>query len=252
MNFGQVSIIMPCYNSQKFIEDAIRSVLLQSYKNWELIIVDDCSNDNSMQIINQYQKNDNRIRVYITDSNSGCPAVPRNIAIKNSSGQYIAFLDSDDLWMPKKLEEQMKIFKSQRDVGVVFSNYELINEKGLRINKIIKSPEKVNYSMLLNSNYIGNLTAIYDILKIGRIYQKNIKNEDYLYWLEILRKGLYARNTNTNNALYRLHRHSFSANKFKVIKWQWQIYTKELKLKKLKASYYMMKYALLALRKHFL
>ena len=163
-----VSIVTPCYNASFFIEQTIQSVLSQTYSEWEMLIVDDCSTDGSNGIINKYIKQDKRIKYYKTSCSSGSPVLPRNIAIEKAQGKYIAFLDSDDIWLPTKLEEQLKLFDGEK-VAVVYSNYEKINENGNRSNRIIKAPTEVNYHNLLKSNVIGNLTGIYDTEKVGKV-----------------------------------------------------------------------------------
>lgn len=243
-----VSIITPCYNSSAFIRQTIESVLNQSYSNWELIIIDDCSNDNSESIILKYVKLDSRIKYLKTDKSSGSPVEPRNIGIKNAIGRYIAFLDSDDLWLSTKLEEQLKLFDNKY-VAVVYSNYEKINEDGKRESRIVIATEETNYKSLLKSNVIGNLTGIYDTSKVGKVYCSNIKHEDYVLWLSILKKGFIAKNTNTVTALYRVRNNSVSSNKLKALTWQWNILRNVEKLPLYKSIYYYAYYAITALRK---
>lgn len=239
-----VSIITPCYNSASFISFTIESVLSQTYQNWEMIIVDDCSTDTSAQIILNYQEKDNRIKYIKTATPSGSPTIPRNIGIKEAKGKYIAFLDSDDLWLPHKLAEQIKLFAiSDNKVAIIFSYYEKISENGVRNNRVIKSPSKVTYQSLLNGNVIGCLTAIYDQEKVGKIYMKLMPHEDYILWLNILKKGYLASNTNTITALYRLRKGSVSANKIKTLKWQWNIYRKEEKLNLFSSIYHFINYS---------
>ena len=246
--FELVSIIIPCYNASLFIEQTIQSVLSQTYSEWEMLIVDDCSTDGSDRIINEYVKQDKRIKYYKTSSSSGSPVLPRNIAIEKAFGKYIAFLDSDDIWLPTKLEEQLKLFDDDK-VAVVYSNYEKINEKGDRSDRIIKAPAEVDYHNLLKSNVIGNLTGIYDTGKVGKVYCQNIHHEDYILWLSILKKGFIAKNTNTVTALYRVRNNSVSSNKIKVLTWQWNILRNVEKLPFYKSVYCFMAYAIKAILK---
>lgn len=232
----KVSIITPCYNAERFIAQAIDSVLSQTYTDWELLIVDDCSTDNSASIVREYEKRDCRIKYFKTDKPSGSPFLPRNIAIENATGRYIAFLDSDDLWLPNKLEHQIPLFDNE-SVAVVFSNYEKIKENGECSNRIVKAPSEVDYKELLKSNVIGNLTGVYDTDKVGVVYNKDIANEDYVLWLSILKRGYIARNTETVEALYRLCRGSVSSDKLKCICWQWQVLRNVEKITLLKAVY---------------
>lgn len=250
MNESLVSIITSCFNSERFISETIESVLYQTYKNWEMIIVDDCSTDNSIKKIFYYMANDNRIKLFKTKSRSGSPVEPRNIGIRKSKGQYIAFLDSDDLWLPSKLERQIKLFSSNDDVSIVFSNYEKISERGIRNKRIIIGPSSVSYTQLLKGNCIGCLTAIYDTKKVGIEYFPKVDHEDYALWLTILKKGYKAKNTNTTEAFYRIRNTSLSSKKFIVYKWTWNIYRNFLKLSLFKSIYYYCFYCIKAIIKH--
>ena len=194
MNLPQVSVIMPLYNSELYVEQAIRSVISQTYNNWELIVVNDCSEDSSASIVETLAQEDPRIRLLHTKNPSGSPTLPRNIAIENANGRYIAFLDSDDVWLPNKLEEQLALFNDD-SVRIVYSDYRKIYRNGTISDKIVKGPEIVTYKTLLLGNVIGNLTGIYDCLKCGKHYMYNVGHEDYVHWLHILKDGGIARNT---------------------------------------------------------
>jgi glycosyltransferase involved in cell wall biosynthesis len=244
-----VSIITPCYNSARFISQAIESVLSQTYQNWEMLIIDDCSTDNSVAIITEYIKNDKRIKLFSTEKNEKNPAIPRNLGIKNAKGHYIAFLDSDDLWLPNKLEYQMPLF-NDANTAIVYSNYEKITETGERKNRIVNAPARLTYKKLLKSNYIGCLTAMYDVSKTGKIYFTNFHHEDYVLWLTILKTGYNAVNTDTVSALYRVRKSSVSAKKMMVLKWQWAIYRNFLGLSVFVSIYYFCFYAVNAFIKH--
>ena len=167
-----VSIITPCYNAAPFISQAIESVLAQSFGDWEMIIVDDCSSDDSLLIIQEYARIDSRIRYLRTDKPSGSPTLPRNMGIKEAKGRYIAFLDSDDIWLPNKLSDQLKVFEKS-EVAIVFSNYEKVNLDGERSGREIIAPCEVDYPLLLKGNCIGCLTAMYDSALTGKIFQGN-------------------------------------------------------------------------------
>ena len=226
MENNKVSIITPCYNAERFIAQAIESVLAQTYTDWEMLIVDDCSKDNSASIISKYEEKDCRIKYFKTDKPSGTPALPRNIAIENATGRYIAFLDSDDLWLPEKLEQQIPLFENE-SVAVVFSNYEKIKENGDRSNRLIKAPVSVDYKQLLKSDVIGNLTGVYDTTKVGKVYNNIcVHAEDYVLYLSILKRGYIAMNTETVEGLYRVTKGSVSSNKLRCFCWQWQILRK--------------------------
>lgn len=245
----KVSVIMPVHNAEKYLSESISSVLQQTYPYWELLIVDDCSTDNSLAIINRYAVLDARIRCLKTDAPSGSPCLPRNLGIKAAQGRFIAFLDSDDCWLPNKLEQQLCLFGETGTIGLVFSDYEKMSEEGERNNRVIKAPMKVSYKQLLRGNVIGCLTAVYDTAKVGKMFFMQHTHEDYILWLSILKKGVVAVNTGTVEALYRVRRNSVSSNKLKVLSWQWDIYRNIEKTGLLKAMYYFAHYAYKAYRK---
>ena len=238
-----VSIIMPAYNAERYISQAIDSVIAQTYSDWELIVVDDSSNDSTASIVNRYQKIDDRIKYFKTDNPSGSPTLPRNIAIEKASGRYIAFLDSDDLWLPQKLNQQLSLFERGNNIAIVYSYYEKIDQNENRNNRIIKSPHMVSYLNLLKGNCIGCLTAMYDTQKVGKVYFERIGHEDYLLWLTILKKGFLAKSTTTVTALYREGNDSVSSNKLKILHWVWNILRNKEQLPFHKAIYYYMHYA---------
>lgn len=219
-----ISIITPCCNAAKCLVQTIESVLAQSWQDWEMLIVDDCSSDGSADIIREYVKKDSRIKYFRTSQRSGSPAVPRNVGIKYASGRYIAFLDSDDMWLPNKLEVQIKAFQENSDAAIIYSYYEKVPETGVRSGRIVASPPRITYDDLLYGNVIGCLTGVYDTEKVGKVYMKQIGHEDYPMWLEILKKGFVGVNTCDVQALYRVRDSSVSADKFRASRWQWNIY----------------------------
>jgi glycosyltransferase involved in cell wall biosynthesis len=237
-----VSIVTPCYNAEIYIAQAIESVIAQTFTSWEMLIVDDCSSDNSNTIIQAYCREDTRIKCYATEKSSGSPAVPRNIGIEKAQGRFIAFLDSDDMWLPTKLEEQIPLFANV-DTAIAYSYYEKMDAVGKRNNRIIKSADLTTYKELLKENIIGNVTAMYDIQKVNKMYFEQVGHEDYLLWLTILKKGYVARNTNTVTALYRISAYSVSANKLKAARWTWKIYRQREHLSLLRSVYYFLQYA---------
>lgn len=238
-----VTVVMPCYNGEKYLEKAIFSVINQTYTNWELLVINDNSTDNSVEIIKRYETLDSRIHLINCTQSVGNPSAPRNCGIENAKGRFIAFLDCDDMWLPEKLEKQLPLF-NEDNTSVVFSWYEKVNEDGKRQNRIISSPSVVSYKILLHSGYIGNLTGIYDTLKVGKVYQKNINMEDYVMWLDVLKKGGVARNTNTVEALYRITNNSLSSSKLKHLSWQWNVYRKAEKIGFLKSCFLYCCYAI--------
>lgn len=243
-----VSIIMPMHNSAKYIGEAITSVINQTYDNWELLVIDDVSNDNSCDIVREYIKRDNRIHLLFNANHTGRPSSPRNMGVNYAKGRYIAFLDSDDMWFPEKLEQQIPLFDDD-NVAIVYSNYEKMDEDGQRANRIVKAPILATYNMLLSGNVIGNLTGVYDQKKVGKIEFLDIHHEDYVLWLSILKKGFIAKNTNTTTAAYRIVSNSISANKLQVLPWQWSIYRDIEHLSLLRSAYHFVNYAIKALLK---
>lgn len=237
---SNVSVIMPNYNGEKFLSLAIDSVLSQTIKDWELIIIDDCSIDNSFKIIDYYLQLDRRICLLKNDVNKGV-AFSRNRGIQYASGRYIAFLDSDDIWLPNKLENQLKVF-SNIDCKIVYSAYEIINESNEILGKVIP-PNKLDFNSLLKSNYIGNLTGVFDSRYFGKPKVLNMGHEDYILWLDLLKNTEFAFGTSEVLARYRKKRNSVSSNKFRTIIWQWSIYRNHLKMDLFKSLYYMFHYA---------
>lgn len=243
-----ISIVTPCYNSGDSIRETIESVLAQTYTDWEMLIIDDCSKDGSSDIIQQYAAADPRIKYICTDSPSGSPTLPRNIGIEHARGEYIAFLDSDDLWMPTKLEHQLPLL-NEDNVAIVYANYEKMDEQGNRSGRYIIAPPSVTYRQLLKGNVMGCLTVMYDVSKVGQVRFKKIGHEDYALWLSVLKRGYIARNSNTVEAIYRVNRKSVSSNKLTVLGWQWNIYVKEEHTGLLRAAWYFINYACRAFAK---
>lgn len=243
------SVIIPCHNSQEYIASAIKSVVEQTLQEWELLVVDDASEDDTSLIVQDFLKKDERIKYVKLDIPSGSPAMPRNEGVKCAKGRYIAFLDSDDVWLPNKLEHQLSMFEKYKDMAICFSNYEKMSESGERHKRVVKAPAMADYEYLLKGNVIGGLTAVYDTAKVGKRFFMNHPHEDYILWLGILKQGYVARNTNTVEALYRVRRHSVSSNKLKAMSWQWSIYRNVEKIGYWRAVYYFLFYAYKAFKK---
>ena len=225
MVLGLVSIIVPTYNCDKFIAQTIDSVKAQTYNNWEMIIVDDCSNDDTAKIVNEYAKNDARIKYHYLKINSGA-AVARTTAMQLADGEYMAFLDSDDLWMPDKLEIQLK-FMNTTGHAFTCTAYEQIDESGKSLNRIIKPREKCNYRRLLLDCPVGNSTVMYHVGVMGKFETPNIrKRNDDALWLQMLKKEEYIWGMDKVLMKYRKRANSISSNKLKVIKYHWILYRK--------------------------
>jgi len=232
----KVSIITPLHNSGAFISETIDSVLAQTYTHWEMLIVDDSSVDDGPDLVRDYQKMDDRIKLLHNNKKSG-PAITRNKAIEAASGRYIAFLDSDDLWLPRKLELQVD-FMMKNNYSFTFTGYEKITESGIKIGKI-NVPKIVSYHDLLKTCSVGCLTAMYDTGKIGKIYMPLIdKRQDYALWLKILKIIPEGHGLNLLLSQYRVRGGSISSNKWNASKYQWKVYRDIEKLNYLRSAYY--------------
>ena len=241
-----VSIIMPLYNCERFVGDSIESVISQTYHNWELIVVNDKSTDNSSIIVEKYIYKDSRVKLIHLDRNSG-PVQARNRAIREAKGRYISFLDSDDVWLSNKLQYQIA-FLNDNNLVLTYSTYETMDENSKYINTRNVS-EIITYKDMLKSNQIGNLTGIYDVDFFGKVYMENIRHEDYVLWLKLLKQIPYTEGLTQTLARYRIMSNSISSNKLKVLKWQWNIYRKIEKLTILQSSYYFIFYVYNSLKK---
>jgi len=241
-----VSVVMPAFNAEQFIEAAVNSVLSQTYSHWELLIIDDASQDASFRIIETLAKEDFRIKFLQNKENRGT-GIARNKGIRAAQGDFIAFLDADDLWKPQKLEIQLKLMQEQ-EVTVCFSSYEQIDEQGNSRNELIEALPVLTYKKLLKSNYLGNLTGIYNAGKLGKIYAPKIrKRQDWAVWLEALKRGGPAIGVAQPLAAYRVRTGSISRNKLNMLQYNFNIYHKVLKFNLLKSSWLM----LIFLKEHF-
>ena len=217
-----ISIITPTYNCGKFIKETIESVISQTYQNWEMIIVDDCSTDNTKSIVKEYEY-DNRIKYHCLDVNSGA-AVARTRAMELAEGNYIAFLDSDDLWPDNKLELQLTIMK-KNNWNFTCTDYEQIDENSHSLHKIIKSIPKTDYNRLLLDCPVGNSTVMYNVNKMGKFVVPNIrKRNDDALWLQMLKKEKYIYGIDRVLMKYRVRQNSISSNKMQLIKYHWKLY----------------------------
>ena len=242
-----VSIIMPLYNCEEYIQDSIESIQQQTYRNWELIIVDDASTDKSVDMVNQVMKEESRICFTGLNVNSGV-ANARNIAIQKAKGKYIAFLDSDDLWLPNKLVKQIEIMEME-NILFSYGSYLLIDEKG-NSRGIFKAKNKVSYEDMLKTSEIGTLTMIYNSDKLGKHYFQEIGHEDYVMKLQLIKEIGFAKGIVEPLAKYRVTSNSLSRNKFKTAYWQWKIYRDVENLPLVKSFYYFIHYIYYGLKKY--
>lgn len=214
-----VSIVMPAYNSEKFIHEAIQSVLNQTYQNWELLIVDDCSTDNTIQIINSFK--DNRIHYFTLKENSGA-AVARNYAIERTKGEYMAFLDSDDLWHPEKLERQLT-FMIEHHIDFSSTMYANI-DKNKTIFDVTRNHPTLDYNGILKYNP-GNSTVMYNAKNLGKYSIPDIKKRnDFVMWLKVIKDAKILYGLPEVLTYYRVRQDSLSSNKSNLVKYQWKVY----------------------------
>ncbi|MEI9598241.1 glycosyltransferase family 2 protein [Moellerella wisconsensis] len=233
-----VSIIMPCYNASHYIKDSINSVLNQTYQNFELIIIDDLSTDDSINIINSYS--DSRIKLIQLTQNSGA-GIARNTGIEVAQGRFIAFLDSDDLWRQNKLEVQLEYMKKGQ-YPLTYTQYQKFSQLGK--GKLVIPPNTVTYNELLYCNVIGCLTAIYDTTILGKQFMPLIrKRQDMGLWLKILSQGHTAYCCPQVLADYRTDS-GMTQNKLNVAKYQWMFYRQELNFNIIKSTKYFIGYAI--------
>lgn len=231
----KVSIVMPAYNAADYIKESIESVRKQTFTNWELVVVDDCSTDNTAEIVKKEAHIDSRIKYYKLEENSGA-AIARNKAVELTTGKYVAFLDSDDLWKENKLENQIAFMKSNK-YTFTCTYYDKIDENSNNLNHIITYKNVNNYSGLLK-DCPGNSTVIYDVELLGKTYIPNIKKRnDYLMWLKVIDKSQEIFCLKEVLTSHRIHSNSLSSDKKSLLRFHWKIYRKHEKLGIIKSTY---------------
>lgn len=240
MNNHLVSIITPLYNAEAYIEKTILSIIKQTYINWELLIVDDCSKDQSVRLVQKYVGADARIKLIRLENNSGA-AVARNTGIEQAQGKFIAFLDSDDTWHPDKLKHQTD-FMLKNNYAFAYTAYRKVDENSSYLSNV-NIPEKISYNELLKTCVIGCLTAMYDAEKLGKVTFPLIrKRQDFALWLKILKKVPFAYGLNEDLASYTVRSDSISANKFKAAQYNWYLYRNIEQLSLFQSIYYFSHY----------
>lgn len=229
-----ISIIMPSYNCVGFIEESIRSVQAQTYTEWELLITDDCSTDDTVGVIRKLTENDSRIKLFCLKENAGA-GVARNNSIKEAKGRYIAFLDSDDMWMPTKLEKQIQ-FMEEKGCALSYTSYLTCNERG-KVKGIVVSPKRQTMLNSLCDNKIGFSTVIYDTLKLGKIYLPDIrKRQDWGLVMRVLSRCKVAYGMKEPLGYYRVGQNSLSKTKSRLLKYQIAVYVKVLHWSRIRAA----------------
>lgn len=236
-----VSVVMPSFNASATIEGSIRSVLEQSCENFELLVVDDCSSDDTRSIVEKLSGSDPRVRLILSPRNSGSPAAPRNMGVKYARGRYVAFLDSDDVWFPSKLDEQLRLMK-KHDAPISCTGYEVVNAVGERTGALIP-PRLTGYDELLSENTLGCSTVMVDRSKLTDIHFPVCGHEDYALWLALTRTGYKVYGLQQELARYRVAAGSVSSNKLKVLGYFWNIYRNLEGFSAIRSVLYCLRYA---------
>lgn len=217
-----VSVITPTYNSADFVSDAIRSVQNQTFQNWELVLIDDCSTDATVSIIQTFLS-DPRIKLIRLEKNSGA-GIARQTGVEAASGRYIAFLDSDDIWKPEKLNKQLA-FMETNGLPFTFSFYELMDEAGNPMGIEQQAPSPLFWNQLKYCNFVGNLTGIYDCRQLGKIGISTLRRrQDWILWLQVIKKAGQGFPVEESLAYYRVRKTSISASKWKLVKSNYLVY----------------------------
>lgn len=235
MEKNMVSIITPCYNGAQYISETIESVLNQTYRNWEMIVIDDGSQDDSADIVRKYEERDDRIHL-VSQKNAGSAAA-RNNGIRRSVGQYIALLDADDVWFPEFLEKQI-LFLQQNKAVCVCCSYSCIDAESKETLHPVICKEKITLRDMMITNHIGCLSGLYDSEKYGKIYLKEELasiRDDYAYWIDIVKLEGVAYGNTEILAKYRVLSNSTTGNKLKLIKKQYVFYRNYLNLSFIKS-----------------
>jgi len=230
-----VSVIMPAYNCADFIGTTLDSVIAQTYKNWEVIVVDDCSTDHTEEVVRSYLELHPRIRYCRLEKNSG-PAVARNKAVNMAEGQYLAFLDSDDVWFPEKLEKQIR-FMDEKGYTFTCTGYNKIDEQGKSLGRVIGARPVSDYEVMLRRNP-GNSTVVYDAKALGKFLIPKIKKRnDYIMWLQVIKKAKYLYGIQQTLGSHRIRTGSLSRNKASLVYYHWKVYRQFEGLPILKSAY---------------
>lgn len=243
-----VSVITPAYNASRFVAETIRSVQAQTYQNWEMLIVDDCSTDDTCAVVERISRADERVRLINQPRNSG-PAEARNAALDNARGRWLAFLDSDDLWLPTKLERQLT-FHESLNATLSFTEYRRISEDGTKVGRRIRVPDELGYRQLLGNTAIVTSSVIIDRLRAGEFRMRKTYYDDFACWLQLLREGGRAVGLHEDLTRYRQAGGSVSRNKGRSAREVWKTYRNIEHLGLLSSSWYFVNYAIRAWLKY--
>jgi teichuronic acid biosynthesis glycosyltransferase TuaG len=236
-----ISIITPAFKAGRFVGDAIGSVIAQDYAQWEMLIADDCSPDDTVDRVEEWTKRDSRIRLIRQPQNGG-PAAARNAALAGSSGRYIAFLDSDDFWLPHKLSRQIE-FMRVNGAAVSFTGFRRISEDGAQTGRLLTVPERLTYGQLLGNTAIATSTVIIDRAITGPLQMRRVYYDDFVLWLSLLRRGHVAFGLNEDLMRYRVVGKSVSRNKTKSAREVWRTYRTVEGLGLLSSAWYFANYS---------
>lgn len=246
-----VSIIVPVYNVEKYIRETMDCVRGQTFENWELLLVEDCGTDNTLDIIKDYlqEKQDERIRLIQQLSNMGA-ARARNRALAEAQGRYIAYLDADDLWVPEKLEKELR-FMGEKNAAFVFTGYEFADANGVGTGKVVRVPETLSYKQALSNTTIFTTTVMFDTEKIPKelLEMPVMKSEDTALWYKVLRNGYTAYGLDENLVKYRRVGKSLSSNKLEALRRIWNLYRKAEGLSVMRSVYHFCFWAVNAVRR---
>lgn len=227
-----VSVVVPVYHAEKYMEETMNSVMAQTYKDWELLLIVDGPQDPTIEVIQKFMEEhpQARIRLLVQEKNQGA-ALARNRGVQEANGRYIAYLDADDLWVPQKLERELQ-FMQQKSAAFVFAGYEFADENAKGTGKVVYVPEELTYKAALKNTTIFTTTVMFDTDKIDKalLEMPNMKSEDTALWWKVLRNGYIAYGLNENLALYRRPAVSLSSNKLIAIKRIWNLYRRAEKL----------------------
>ena len=242
-----VSIITPAYNAERFVGETVRSVQAQTLGDWEMLIADDASPDGTRHVVEGLARDDARVR-YIALERNGGPALARNAALARARGRYIAFLDSDDLWLPAKLERQIA-FMRERDCAMSYTAFRRISVDGARIGRLIEVPRSLTYRQLLKNTAIATLTCVVDRRMTGPFAMTDAGYDDYILWLSLLRRGFVAHGLQEDLARYRVVGGSISSKPRRSAAWTWRVYREIEGLDLVPAAWCMAHYGLRAVAK---
>lgn len=243
-----VSIVTPAWRASKIVADTIESVLAQGYEKWELLVVDDCSPDDTFEIVSAYAGRDARIRALRNPANSG-PALTRNTGLAAARGRWIAFLDSDDVWLPNKLERTIAHAKTNKS-AITFTGFRRMDADGQNVGRYIDVPDRVTYGNLLGNTVIATSTVLIDRQIVGDFRMKKVFYDDLACWLDILRDDRTAYGLNEDLMRYRVMNASVSRNKFRSAREVWKTFRTVENLSLISSSYHFARYAVNGIRKY--